>query len=310
MTHSIDPAILHALADAGLDPAMVADVVGRALAEDLADGPDVTTTATVPAEQTGRIEAVPRQAGVLAGLAVAGYVFAVVGEGRVTVRLSAADGDIVGPGEVLLSAHGPVRDLLTAERTALNLLTHLSGVATLTRIWTDTVRASGAAVRDTRKTLPGLRALQKYAVRCGGGVNHRMSLSDAALVKDNHVAAAGSVAKAFELVRAAAGQLPVEIEVDTVAQCREAIEAGAELILLDNMNLAELRSCVALAAGTGGRVKLEASGGLSLQVAAAVAGTGVDYLAVGALTHSAPALDIGMDLTVDGGAAGAAGAGS
>ncbi len=229
-------------------------------------------------------------------------MFATVGQGRVQVRLLATDGAIVRQGQVLLSAHGPVRDLLTAERTALNLLTHLSGVATLTRIWTDTIRGSGARIRDTRKTLPGLRALEKYAVRCGGGLNHRMSLSDAALVKDNHIAAAGSVAKAFELVRAAAGRLPVEIEVDTVAQCREAIEAGAELILLDNMNLGELRSCVALAAGTGGRVKLEASGGLSLQVAAAVAGTGVDYLAVGALTHSAPALDIGLDLTVDGGA--------
>ena len=148
-----------------------------------------------------------------------------------------------------------------------------------------------------------MRALQKYAVRCGGGVNHRMSLSDAALIKDNHIAAAGSVTEAFELVRAAAGDLPVEIEVDTVAQCREAIDAGAELILLDNMNLAELRSCVAMAAETGGRVKLEASGGLSLQVAAAVAGTGVDYLAVGALTHSAPVLDIGLDLTVDAGSA-------
>jgi len=316
MTDSIDPAILDALAGAGLAPALVADLVDRALAEDLADGPDVTTAATVGTEHTGRVEAVPREAGIVAGLAVAGYVFAVVGQGRVAVELHAADGSIVRPGEVLLSAQGPVRDLLTAERTALNLLTHLSGVATLTRIWTDTIRGSGAAIRDTRKTLPGLRALEKYAVRCGGGVNHRMSLSDAALIKDNHIAAAGSVAKAFELVRAAAGelvrmaagQLPVEIEVDTVAQCREAIEAGAELILLDNMNLGELRSCVALAAETGGRVKLEASGGLSLQVAAAVAGTGVDYLSVGALTHSAPVLDIGLDLRSDRRPAAAAGA--
>jgi nicotinate-nucleotide pyrophosphorylase (carboxylating) len=294
MSDSIDSAILDALRAAGLSPAMVADVVDRALAEDLADGPDVTTAATVGPDQEGQADAVPREAGVLAGLAVAGYVFAAVGQGR--VRLLATDGSIVGPDDVLLTASGPVRDLLTAERTALNLLTHLSGVATLTRIWTDTVRGTGAGIRDTRKTLPGLRALEKYAVRCGGGVNHRMSLSDAALVKDNHIAAAGSVSKAFELVRAAVPELPLEVEVDTVAQCREAIEAGAELILLDNMNLAELRSCVALAAGTGGRVKLEASGGLSLQVAAAVAGTGVDYLAVGSLTHSAPVLDIGLDL--------------
>ncbi|HEX8096288.1 MAG TPA: carboxylating nicotinate-nucleotide diphosphorylase [Jatrophihabitans sp.] len=293
---SIDPLILDALQATGLSTAMVADVVDRALAEDLADGPDVTSVATIGADQQGRAQVVPREAGVLAGVAVAGYVFAAVGQGRVRVQLLATDGSVVRPSQVLLSVSGPVRDLLTAERTALNLLTHLSGVATLTRIWTDIIRGSGASIRDTRKTLPGLRALQKYAVRCGGGVNHRMSLSDAALVKDNHIAAAGSVGKAFELVRAAVPELPVEIEVDTVAQCEEAIEAGAELILLDNMNLAELRSCVALAAGTGGRVKLEASGGLSLQVAAAVAGTGVDYLAVGSLTHSAPVLDIGLDL--------------
>jgi nicotinate-nucleotide pyrophosphorylase (carboxylating) len=296
MSNPIDPAILDALAAGGLDPAMVAGLVDRALAEDLAGGPDATTAATVAEGQTGVVEAVPREAGIVAGLPVAGYVFAAAGQGRVTVELLAADGGIVRPGEVVLRASGPVRDLLTAERTALNLLTHLSGVATLTRVWTDTIRGSGARVRDTRKTLPGLRALQKYAVRCGGGLNHRMSLSDAALIKDNHIAAAGSVTKAYELVRAAAPDLPVEIEVDTVAQCEEAIAAGAELILLDNMNLGELRSCVALAAATNGRVKLEASGGLSLQVAAAVAGTGVDYLAVGALTHSAPVLDIGLDL--------------
>ena len=299
MSHSIDPAILRALDTAGLSAAMVAELVDRALAEDLADGPDVTTAAIIGSAQVGQARAVPREAGVVAGLAVAGYVFAVVGQGRVQVRTATKDGSIVRPGDVLLSASGPVRDLLTAERTALNLLTHLSGVATLTRIWTDVIRGSGASIRDTRKTMPGLRALEKYAVRCGGGVNHRMSLSDAALIKDNHIAAAGSVSRAFELVRAAAPELPVEVEVDTVAQCEEAIRAGAELILLDNMNLAEIRSCVAMAADTGGRVKLEASGGLSLQVAAAVAGTGVDYLAVGALTHSAPVLDIGLDLSLD-----------
>ena len=207
----------------------------------------------------------------------------------------------VDAGQPLLVVTGPVRDLLTAERTALNLLTHLSGIATLTRCWVDAVSGSRARIRDTRKTLPGLRELEKYAVRCGGGVNHRMSLSDAALIKDNHVAAAGSVGRAFELVAAelaATGrQLVVEVEVDTVAQCREAIAAGAELILLDNMSPAQLRSCVALAAGSDRKVRLEASGGLSLQVAAEVAATGVDYLAVGAVTHSAPALDIGLDLT-------------
>jgi nicotinate-nucleotide pyrophosphorylase (carboxylating) len=293
----IDPAVLRALADAGLNPATVAHIVGRALAEDLADGPDVTTEATIAADQRGRADVVPREAGVVAGLPVMAFVFAVVGQERVAVQVEVADGDIVRPGEVLLTATGPVRDLLTAERTALNLITHLSGVATLTRLWTDAVAGTKAQVRDTRKTMPGLRALEKYAVRCGGGVNHRMSLSDAALIKDNHVAAAGSVTRAYQLVRAAAPQLPVEIEVDTVEQCAEAIAAGAQLVLLDNMSLADLKACVALADSAGhGGVKLEASGGLTLGVAAAVAETGVDYLAVGALTHSAPVLDIGLDL--------------
>lgn len=294
----LDPAIADALAAAGLSVATVAEVVGRALAEDLADGPDVTTTATIAAGQHGRVEAVPREAGVLGGLPVAAWVFAAVGQGRVQVELLASDGDVVAIGQPLLSAAGPVRDLLTAERTALNLLTHLSGIATLTRIWVDTVRGSKAQIRDTRKTMPGLRALEKYAVRCGGGVNHRMSLSDAALIKDNHVAAAGSVRRAYELVRAAAPQLSIEVEVDTPAQCAEALEAGADLILLDNMSLADLRTCVALAAGRDD-IRLEASGGLSLNVAADVAATGVDYLAVGALTHSAPVLDIGLDLSAD-----------
>jgi nicotinate-nucleotide pyrophosphorylase (carboxylating) len=293
----IDPAILEALAAAGLDPAGVAAVVTSALAEDLADGPDVTSEATIPADQLGRVDAVPREAGVIAGLPVAALAFAIVGEGRVSVELKASDGDVVGPGDVLLTAAGPVRDLLTAERTALNLLTHLSGVATLTTLWVSAIGDSGAQIRDTRKTLPGLRALQKYAVRCGGGVNHRMSLSDAALIKDNHVAAAGGVAKAFDLVRAAAPDLPLEVEVDTPEQCAEAIAAGATLILLDNMSPAEMRSCVAMAAETEPRVRLEASGGLSIENAAEVAATGVDYLSVGSLTHSSRALDVGLDLT-------------
>ncbi|HEX4727302.1 MAG TPA: carboxylating nicotinate-nucleotide diphosphorylase [Jatrophihabitans sp.] len=293
---TIDSAVLAELTAAGLDPALVARVVEQALAEDLADGPDLTTSATIPAEQQGRAELVPRQPGVLAGLPVACFVFGAVGE--VHCQPLVTDGSFAAAGETVLVVTGPVRDLLTAERTALNLLTHLSGIATLTRAWVDAVSGNGAArIRDTRKTMPGLRALEKYAVRCGGGVNHRMSLSDAALIKDNHVAAAGSVGRAFDLVRAAgAGRaLSIEVEVDTVAQCAEAIEAGAELILLDNMSLDELRSCVSLAAGLD--VRLEASGGLSLDTAAEVAATGVDYLAVGALTHSAPVLDIGLDLT-------------
>ena len=292
-----DPAVLAELTAAGLSPAIVARVVEYALAEDLASGPDLTTTATIPADQRGRAELVPRQPGVLAGLPVACLVFEAVGRGRLRYQPLVTDGTAVQAGQPVLVVTGPVRDLLTAERTALNLLTHLSGIATLTRAWVDAVSGSLARIRDTRKTLPGLRALEKYAVRCGGGVNHRMSLSDAALIKDNHVAAAGSVGRAFELVRtAAAGRaLAIEVEVDTVAQCAEAIEAGAELILLDNMSPAELRECVELVAGRD--VQLEASGGLSLDTAAEVAATGVDYLAVGALTHSAPVLDIGLDLT-------------
>jgi len=292
----VDPALFDALTAVGLDTARVAELVSTALSEDLARGPDITTTATIRADQLGRADAVPREAGVVAGLPVAALVFGMVGEGRVVVDITSADGEIVGRQDVLLTARGPVRDLLTAERTALNLLTHLSGVATMTRLWVAAVAGSNAQIRDTRKTLPGLRALQKYAVRCGGGLNHRMSLSDAALIKDNHIAAAGSVSRAFELVRMLAPDLPVEIEVDTLDQCVEAIRAGAELILLDNMSLAEMRSCVAVAAGTRPRVRLEASGGLSLDNAAAVAGTGVDYLAVGALTHSSRVLDIGLDL--------------
>ncbi len=203
----------------------------------------------------------------------------------------------MGPGDAVLTVAGPVRALLTAERTALNLLCHLSGVATATRRWVDAVDGTGAAIRDTRKTLPGLRALEKYAVRCGGGVNHRMSLADAALVKDNHVIAAGGVAAAFTAVRTRFPGLAVEVECDTQAQVVEAVAAGADLILCDNMTPDELRESVALARPAG--VAVEASGGLTLAVARAVAETGVNFLAVGALTHSAPALDLGLDLSLD-----------
>jgi nicotinate-nucleotide pyrophosphorylase (carboxylating) len=271
----------------------VAAVVDIALAEDLGAAGDVTTTATVAPTVLGAADLVPRQAGVVAGLPVAAYVFEVVSQGRLRVELGTQDGARVIAGEVLATVRGPVRDILTAERTALNLLGHLSGVATLTRAWVDAVAGTDAAIRDTRKTLPGLRALEKYAVRMGGGVNHRMSLSDAALVKDNHVAAAGGVVAAFELVRAAHPGLPLEVEVDTVEQARAVIDAGADLVLLDNMRTVQLREVVAYAAG---RARLEASGGLTLADARAVAETGVDYLAVGALTHSAPVLDIGLDI--------------
>jgi nicotinate-nucleotide pyrophosphorylase (carboxylating) len=288
----VTPRTVEALA--GLDPAYVEDLVRRAVAEDLAGGVDVTSVATVPAEQRGTAAFVPRQAGVVAGLGVALAVLDVVVGDDLEVRHVGSDGRAAVPGEAVLEVRGPVRALLTAERTALNLLCHLSGVATLTRSWVDAVDGTGARIRDTRKTTPGLRALEKAAVRAGGGVNHRMSLSDAALVKDNHVVAAGGVAAAFAAVRRAFPGLPVEVECDTVEQVREVLEAGAELVLLDNLGPDLLRECVALCRPRG--VLTEASGGLALGTARAVAATGVDYLAVGALTHSAPVLDVGLDL--------------
>ena len=271
-------------------------VIDRALVEDLVDGPDVTTAATVPADQVARAQLTPRQAGVLAGGPLAAQVFRTVIGPSVVVEQLVRDGDPLVPGEPALLVQGPTGGLLTAERTALNLLTHLSGIATATRAWVDAVAGTGARIRDTRKTLPGLRALEKYAVRCGGGVNHRMSLGDAALIKDNHVAAAGSVTAAIKAVRALNPDITLEVEVDTLAQFDEAIGAGAELVLLDNFSLADTAEAVRRARALPRAVLLEASGGLTLDRARAVAATGVDFLAVGALTHSAPALDIGLDL--------------
>jgi nicotinate-nucleotide pyrophosphorylase (carboxylating) len=288
----LNPVLAQRLSAAGLDPGAVRSFVVAALAEDLAGGIDVTTAATVPPDDRGRGDLVARTPGVVAGLPVAEAVFWLVCAAVECAPLT-ADGDRVAAGQRLLTVSGPIGPILTAERTALNLLCHLSGVATLTRRWVDAVAGTGARIRDTRKTLPGMRALQKYAVRCGGGINHRMSLSDAALIKDNHVAAAGSVGAAFAAVRAKAPGLPLEVECDTLEQVAEALAAGADLILLDNFDVPALARAVRLADG---RALLEASGGLALTGARAVAQTGVDYLAVGALTHSAPALDIGLDL--------------
>ena len=279
-----------------IEPVIDQDLIYRALAEDLADGPDVTTAATVPADQVARAQMTPRQAGVLAGGAIAAWVFRTVIGPAVTVQQLVADGEPLVPGEPALVVQGPTAGLLTAERTALNLVTHLSGIATATRIWVDAVAGTGVKIRDTRKTMPGLRALEKYAVRCGGGVNHRMSLGDAALIKDNHVAAAGSVTAAIKAVRALDATITLEVEVDTLAQLDEAIGAGAELVLLDNFTLADTVEAVRRVRALPRPVRLEASGGLTLDRARAVAQTGVDFLAVGALTHSAPALDVGLDL--------------
>jgi nicotinate-nucleotide pyrophosphorylase (carboxylating) len=285
----------------GPDPAAIAEAVRVALAEDLRYGPDATTEATVGADIRAHAAITPREPGVLAGGLVALAAFRAVLGDDVEIRQVVPDGSVMVPGEPVLQLTGPVRGLLTAERTALNLVSQLSGVATLTRRWVDAVAGTGARIRDTRKTVPGLRSLQKYAVRCGGGVNHRLGLGDACLIKDNHVVAAGSVTAAVRAVRAFAGALPLEVEVDTLEQLDEALACGAGLILLDNFDLAATAEAVDRARAYGGRagrhVALEASGGLTLDRAAAVAAAGVDYLAVGALTHSAPIVDIGMDLT-------------
>ena len=292
-----------ALTEAGLDPEQVAGVIDTALAEDLRDGPDVTTTATVPAEQSSVAAITPRQPGVLAGGPVALAVFETVGRvfgtgfGGVSGEILVPDGGTLVPGEPALLVRGGTAGLLTAERTALNLLTHLSGIATATRAWVDAVSGTGARIRDTRKTLPGLRALEKYAVRCGGGMNHRMSLGDAALIKDNHVEAAGSVRAAIAAVRSRNPSVALEVEVDTLDQFEEALAAGADLVLLDNFSTADTAEAVARARRQSRPIRLESSGGLTLARAFEVAATGVDYLAVGALTHSAPALDLGLDLT-------------
>jgi nicotinate-nucleotide pyrophosphorylase (carboxylating) len=249
--------------------------------------------ATVPAEQTARADLVARADGVIAGLAVAQLVFERVSGGDVVVERFAKDGEWAHRGDVLLTVAGHTRHLLVAERTALNLLGRLCGVATATRAWADALAGSAAKVRDTRKTTPGLRVLEKYAVRCGGGVNHRMALWDEALIKDNHVLAAGGVVAAFEAVRRAYPGIPVEVEVDSLEQFDEVLAAGAELVLLDNFSPAQMREAVTR---NGGLARLEASGGLTLADAAAVAATGVDFVSVGALTHSAPVLDVALDL--------------
>jgi nicotinate-nucleotide pyrophosphorylase (carboxylating) len=295
--HPLSPATRERLLAGGLDPDAVAALVRATVAEDLMGGADVTSVATVPATQRSVATFGARRDGVVAGLPVAAAVVeAVCGPAASEVVYLVADGQRVVAGTDVARVTAPTRALLTAERSALNLLCHLSGVATLTRRWADALAGTGAIVRDTRKTMPGLRAVEKYAVRMGGGANHRMGLSDGALVKDNHVMAAGGVAEAFAAVRALAATLPVEIEVDSLEALTEALDAGADVVLLDNFALDEMRSAVAVRNERAPGVVLEASGGITLDVARAVGETGVEFIAVGALTHSAPALDIGLDL--------------
>jgi nicotinate-nucleotide pyrophosphorylase (carboxylating) len=271
--------------------------IRRGLDEDLRYGPDVTTIATVPADARTEAALVARESGVVAGVDVALMVLdEVIGADGYRVLDRVPDGTDVEQGQSLLRVEGPTGGLLTAERTLLNLVCHLSGIATATAAWVSAVEGTATKIRDTRKTLPGLRALQKYAVRVGGGVNHRMGLGDAALIKDNHVAAAGSVVAALRAVRAAAPDLPCEVEVDTLEQLDDVLAEDVELILLDNFPVWQTQMAVQRRDARAPHIRLESSGGLSLDSAAHYAGTGVDYLAVGALTHSVRVLDIGLDL--------------
>lgn len=273
------------------------EVIRRGLDEDLRYGPDVTTVATVPADAVTEAAVVAREPGVAAGIDVGLMVLdEVLGPDGYTVLDRVDDGTRVQAGQALLRLKANTAGLLTAERTLLNLVCHLSGIATATAAWVDAVEGTNAKIRDTRKTLPGLRALQKYAVRVGGGVNHRMGLGDAALIKDNHVAAAGSVIAALRAVRATAPDLPCEVEVDTLEQLDEVLGEDVQLILLDNFAVWQTQIAVQRRNAKAPGVLLESSGGLSLDSAAEYAGTGVDYLAVGALTHSVRVLDIGLDM--------------
>ena len=296
------------VAAADLDLDALSLIVSEALDEDLGGrgvlppgagaGLDITSYATIPASDTAHGAFVVRQIGTVAGLPVAAYTVASVcsAAGDFELTLHAADGDRVARGDVLITVAGNARALLAAERVALNLITMMSGVATATRAWVDALAGTDTKVRDSRKTLPGLRMLQKYAVRMGGGINHRMSLADAALIKDNHVIAAGGVVPAYRAVRECFPDMPIEVEVTSAEQAREVVAAGATEILLDNMTVPEM---TAIAAELGDQATFEASGGLTIQNATEVAQTGVNFVAVGAITHSAPVLDIALDFLVE-----------
>lgn len=279
-----------------LDSEYVRAVVRTALDEDFADGPDATTLATVHRDVTAKAVLRPRADGVLAGLGFVTEVFDEILGSEYEIRAKHADGDAVRAGEAVLTVWAPARGLLMAERTALNMVCHLSGIASATAAWVRAVRDADCRVRDSRKTLPGLRTAQKYAVRCGGGLNHRMNLGDAVLIKDNHIAATGSVAAAIRACREYAPLLPLEVEVSTLDELDAALAEGPELVLLDNFSPQGCARAVARVRTTRPDTWVEASGTLTLDRAADYAETGVDYLAVGGLTHSAAALDIGLDM--------------
>ena len=291
---AISPTTKQALLNISLDPEHTIDLVMRAYEEDLQGGEDATSVAMIPMDHVSTAEYRPRAHGVIAGIEVAKVALELVGITDFESGVLCAHN--VEAGTVILSAHGNTRALLLAERASLNFLGHLSGIATLTRAWVDEVSEYGTAIRDTRKTTPGLRVVEKYAVRMGGGTNHRMSLSQSALIKDNHVEVVGGVSQAFERVRKLYPKIEIEVEVDSLDQLKEILLHKPDLVLLDNMSVDECRQAVEIVAK---RCKLEASGGLSLNNARAYAQTGVDYLAVGALTHSAPVLDIGLDLKAE-----------
>jgi nicotinate-nucleotide pyrophosphorylase (carboxylating) len=277
----------------GLEPELVQALVDLAISEDLMGGTDVTSLATIPEIQISELDLVTRSPGVIAGINIAALVFLSVANKKIEIELCVEDGKKVDAKTCLLTAKGSTIDLLTAERTALNFLGHLSGIATTTNKWVNEISGTNAKVRDTRKTTPGLRLLEKYAVKAGGGTNHRMSLNDQALIKDNHIVASGSIKSAVEKVKDKFPELEFEVEVDNLDQLSEALAVDTKLILLDNFSIDDLKKAVV---AVNKKAKLEASGGITLENARKIAETGVDFIAVGALTHSAPVLDIGGDL--------------
>ena len=277
-----------------LDEVLLKPLVEAALTEDLGRRGDVTSQATIPATMQAQLQIKARQAGVICGMDLARLSFALV-DAQIEFIAQVVDGETVAAGTVLAIVSGNARHLLTAERTALNFMTHLSGIATATRQIVDSVAEYPAQITCTRKTIPGLRTVQKYALRCGGGRNHRLGLDDAILIKDNHIAIAGDIKTAIQQAQDFAGHLiPIEVEVDTLEQLEQALEAGVSLVLLDNMSPETLSKAVTMCKG---RAKTEASGGITPETVQAVAETGVDFIAMGYLTHSTTALDIGLDFS-------------
>jgi nicotinate-nucleotide pyrophosphorylase (carboxylating) len=277
-------------------PPGTAALIERAYAEDLGDIGDITTAAVIDPDHRSRAEIVARQAGCIAGLRIAGACFTHI-DPEIEVANTRNDGDVVDGASVLATVEGRTAGILTAERVALNILGRLSGIATTTRAFADAVAGTGAQISDTRKTTPGLRALEKFAVAAGGGRNHRFGLYDAVLIKDNHIAAAGSLLEAIRMARSHVGaDVTVQVEVDTIVQLNDVVGSGADAVLLDNMSIDDLAAAVEI---VGGRMLTEASGGVDITTVRAIAETGVDVISVGALTHSAPSLDVGLDITTD-----------